>query len=64
MVNDSKRIGIDYYSYDPSHEEIEILLETLKPGKKLPPLIYSIYSDQLIAEHYLNELLEGKNSLV
>ena len=33
MINDSKHIDISYHSYDPSDEEIEILLETLKPGK-------------------------------
>ena len=41
----------------------EILLRSLKPGKKLPPLndfFYPAdYTEQLIAENYLDGLLEG-----
>ena len=47
-----------------SDQEIEILSESLKPGKKLPPLVDSLqlgdYIDQLLAEIYLDKLLKGK----
>ena len=59
MVNKSKHIGIIHDHHGPSDHEIEILVRTLKP-EKLPPLVGSPYIDQLIAEHYLDELLEGK----
>ena len=54
----SKMINIHDCGENPAHEEIEILLESLKPGKKLPLLIdYSYterYPEQFIAEHYLD----------
>ena len=48
---------------EPTDEELEILLSSLKPGKKLPPLNDFFhpadYIEQLIAENYLDGLLEG-----
>ena len=47
----------------PSNEELKILVRSLKPGKKLPPLTDFFYPtdyiEQLIAENYLDGLLEG-----
>ena len=56
---------IDVYDcgHEPTKEEIQILLKSLKPGQKLPllnDLRYSDdYPDQLICENYLDRLLEG-----
>ena len=59
----SKMISIHNCGGDPINEEIQILLKSLKPGKKLPLLIYycypESYPEQLIVENYLNGLLEG-----
>ena len=52
-------IDINYHCYGPSDHEIEILVEMLNP-ENLPPLISSLYINQLIVEHYLDELLESK----
>ena len=58
-----KTIGIQDHGKEPSEEEIEILIKSLKPGMKLPLLNNYGYPDhyyeQLTAEHCLNELLEG-----
>ena len=47
----------------PTKDEIKILLKLLKPGKELPPLVNSLglddYTDQLLAEIYLDKLLKG-----
>ena len=58
MVNNSCYLDISYHCYGPSDHEIEILVETLK-NRKLPPL-FTLYIDQLLADHYLDELLKGK----
>ena len=56
---------IDVYDcgYEPTKEEIKILLKSLKPGQKLPLLNDLSYPDdyheQLICENYLDRLLEG-----
>ena len=59
----SKMINIHDASKDPTNEEIQILLKSLKPGMKLPLLndydCTDRYIEQLIAEHFLNGLLEG-----
>ena len=58
-----KMIDIQDHGKEPSEEEIEILIKSLKPGMKLPLLnnygFPDHYLEKLIAEHYLNELLEG-----
>ena len=58
-----KMVDISGYGDKPSKEEIEILVGSLKPGKKLPPLTDFFYQanyyEQLIAENYLDGLLEG-----
>ena len=47
----------------PSNEELKIFVKSLKPGKKLPPLTDFFYpadyTEQLIAENYLDGLLKG-----
>ena len=59
----SKMVNINDYNEKPSDENIEMLLKSLKPGKKLPLLTDYFYPydypEQLIAEHYLDGLLEG-----
>ena len=56
---------IDVCNYDenPTKEEIQILLKSLKPGQKLPlpnNLEYpELYIDQLVYENYLDRSLEG-----
>ena len=55
-----KHIDINYDHPAPSNYEIETSARSLKPGQELPPLIRILYVNQLIAEHYLDELLEGK----
>ena len=59
----SKMVNINNYGEGPTNEEIEILLKSLKLGMKLPLLIDYFYTEdypeQLIAEHYLDGLLEG-----
>ena len=56
---------IDVYDCDfvSTNEEIRILLNSLKPEQKLPPLDYlehpDIYPEQLVDENYLDRLLEG-----
>ena len=46
-----------------TNQEMRILLKSLKPRMKLPLLndydCKDCYPEQLIAEHYLDELLEG-----
>ena len=58
-----KMIDIQDCGEGPTKEEIQILLKSLKPGMKLPLLndygCTDLYLEQLIAEHYLNGLLEG-----
>ena len=58
----SKMVNISHYGEKPTNEEIEILLKSLKPGKKWPLLIDYPYTEhypgQLIAENYLDGLLE------
>ena len=58
-----KMIDIHNCGEGPTKEEIKILLKSLKPGMKLPLLndygCTDHYLEQLIAEHYLNGLLEG-----
>ena len=53
----------DCHKDKPTKEEIRILLESLKPGKKLPLLNDWLspkgYHEQLICENYLDRLLEG-----
>ena len=59
----SKMIDIENAGKCPTNEEIQLLLKSLKPGMKLPLLndydCPENYLEQLIAEHYLNGLLEG-----
>ena len=56
---------INIYDCDrsPANEEMQIMLKSLKPGKKLPLLIDfqypNNYLEQLIDENYLDALLEG-----
>ena len=49
--------------YEPTKEEIKILLKSLKPGRKLPLLNDRMYLNdyiyQLVNESYLGRLLEG-----
>ena len=56
-------IDINDCGEKPNDEEFEILLRSLKPGKKLPPLTDFFYpanyTEQLIAGNYLDDLLEG-----
>ena len=58
-----KMVDINDYGEGPTDEELEILVRSLKPGKKLPPLTDFFYPanyiEQLIAENYLDGLLEG-----
>ena len=58
-----KMIEVYDCGYEPTKEEIQILLKSLKPGQKLP-LINDLeypnhYPDQLVDENYLDRLLEG-----
>ena len=59
----SKMIDVYDCGYEPTKEEIQILLKSLKPGQKLlllNDLKYpSVYPDQLVDENYLDRLLEG-----
>ena len=59
----SKMIDIHDFGDKPTDEELGIFLRSLKPGKKLPPVTYFFYPanypEQLIAENYLDGLLEG-----
>ena len=60
----SKIIDINDCGENPTDEELEILVSSLKPGKKLPPLTVFFfypanYTEQLIAENYPDGLLEG-----
>ena len=59
----SKMINIHDCSKGPTNEEIQILLKSLKSEMKLPLLNDYVHTDryfkQLIAKHYVNELLEG-----
>ena len=56
---------IDMYScgYEPTKEEIQMLLKSLKPGQKLPLLndleCLEHYPNQLVYENYFDRLLEG-----
>ena len=56
-------IKISKAGKDPTTEEFQIFLKSLKPGKKLPLFnkygYPNKYVEQLIAENYLNGLLEG-----
>ena len=58
-----KMIDIRNCGEGATKEEVQILLKFLKPGMKLPLLndygCTCRYLGQLIAEHYLNGLLEG-----
>ena len=59
----SKMIDVYDCGYEPTKEEIQILLKSLKPGQKLP-LLNNLeypdhYPDQLVNENYLYRLLEG-----
>ena len=59
----SKMIDMYDYGYEPTKEEIQILLKSFKAGQKLPPLndlkYPDAYPDQLVDENYLDRLLEG-----
>ena len=59
----SKMVSITDCGEKQTDVEIEILLKSLKSGKKLPLSINYFYADnypeQLIAENYLDGLLEG-----
>ena len=50
-----------YYEKDPNFVEGVVLLEYLRPGQTLHPLIGNLedYPEQLICENYLDRLLEG-----
>ena len=58
-----KMIDITELGKEPANEEIRMFLKSLKPGMKLPLFNKYGYPDkyveQLIAENYLNGLLEG-----
>ena len=61
-----KMVDVNDYDDDaptPTEQELKILVKLLKPGKKLPPLTDFFYpanyTEQLIAENYLDGLLEG-----
>ena len=58
-----KMIDIEDAGKCPTNEEIQLFLKSLKPGMKLPlPNDYDCpdnYLEQLVAENYLNGLLEG-----
>ena len=58
-----KMVDIDYDDEKPTNEEIEILVKSLTPGQRLPTLTDFLcpanYTEQLIAENYLDGLLEG-----
>ena len=57
-----KMINMSDCGYEPTKEEIQILLKSLKPGQKLQllnNLEYPDHPDQLICENYLDKLLEG-----
>ena len=59
----SKMIDVYNCGYEPTKEEIQILLKSLKPGQKLP-LLNNLkypdrYPDQLVNENYLDRLLGG-----
>ena len=51
------------FNDNPTEEEFEFLVRSLKLGKKLPPLTDFFYpadyAEQLIAENYQYGLLEG-----
>ena len=54
----SKIIDINDCGENSTDEELEILVSSLKPGKKLPPLTVLFfypanYTEQLMAENYL-----------
>ena len=59
----SKMIDVYDCGCEPTKEEIQILLKSLKPGQKLPLLndlkYLDAYPDQLVVENYLDRLLEG-----
>ena len=59
----SKMIDVYYCDYESTKEEIQILLMSLKPGQKLPPLNDlnhpDVYHEQLVDENYSVRLLEG-----
>ena len=48
----SKMMGMCDCGYEPTKEEIQILLKSLKPGQKLPLL-----NDLKYPEHYYNQLV-------
>ena len=60
-----KMVDVNDYGDGPTltDEELKILVKSLKPGKKLPPLTDFFYpanyTEQLTAENYLDGLLEG-----
>ena len=59
----SKMIDVYNCGYESTKEEIQILLMSLKPGQKLPPLNDldhpDVHHEQIVDENYFDRLLEG-----
>ena len=59
----SEMIEVYDYGYEPTNQEIRILLKCFKPGQKLPQLnnleCPGDYPGQLVYENHLDRLLEG-----